>query len=176
MNFHERMTVKYIGARMRLVGRVPLPGTDLLPRDERARRFYTWSKPHRCLDPVPNQCGVDADKLQWLRQEAEFVAVRRSLAIFARMQRENPCGRPIFQLKVAVATAFKMDSEALYGRRALKAVTRPRQIAMMLAMRLTKSSSAEVGRRFGRDHTTVLYAEKKFAWLLDGATSQIGGA
>jgi chromosomal replication initiator protein len=43
--------------------------------------------------------------------------------------------------------------------RRVRAVARPRQIAMYLSRELTKQSFGEIGRRFGcRDHTTVLHA------------------
>jgi chromosomal replication initiator protein len=41
------------------------------------------------------------------------------------------------------------------------AVAFPRQIAMYLARQLTHASLAEVGRAFGKDHTTVLHAVDK---------------
>jgi chromosomal replication initiator protein len=42
----------------------------------------------------------------------------------------------------------------------------PRQIAMYLARQLTHASLAEVGRAFGKDHTTVLHAVDKIQTLL----------
>jgi chromosomal replication initiator protein len=46
------------------------------------------------------------------------------------------------------------------------AVAFPRQIAMYLARQLTYASPAEVGRAFGKDHTTVLHAVDKIQTLL----------
>src|SRR5690349_5074045 len=34
----------------------------------------------------------------------------------------------------------------------------PRQVAMLLALRLTEQGPTNIGRRFGRDHSTVLHA------------------
>lgn len=46
-------------------------------------------------------------------------------------------------------------------------IARPRQIAMYLARKLTKHSLPVIGRHFGgRDHTTVLHAERTVADLL----------
>ncbi len=47
-----------------------------------------------------------------------------------------------------------------------QAVAFPRQIAMYLARQLTHASLAEVGRAFGKDHTTVLHAVDKIQTLL----------
>ncbi|MEX2222861.1 MAG: chromosomal replication initiator protein DnaA [Candidatus Rokuibacteriota bacterium] len=49
-----------------------------------------------------------------------------------------------------------------------RAVAFPRQIAMYLARQLTHASLAEVGRAFGKDHTTVLHAVDKIQTLLKG--------
>lgn len=43
----------------------------------------------------------------------------------------------------------------------------PRQLAMVLAIEFTPASKAEIGRRFGRDHSTVCYAEKAVEKRLD---------
>jgi chromosomal replication initiator protein len=49
----------------------------------------------------------------------------------------------------------------------------PRQVAMYLARRHTGMSLADVGREFsGRDHATVLYAERKAAEMI-GADPQL---
>jgi hypothetical protein len=57
-------------------------------------------------------------------------------------------------------------AEMLSPRRAAR-IVRPRQIAMYLAKILTSKSFPEIGRRFGgRDHTTVLHANRKIERLL----------
>lgn len=47
------------------------------------------------------------------------------------------------------------------------AVSHPRQIAMALSRELTRHSLPGLGARFGRDHTTVLYATRKIAALCE---------
>ena len=48
-----------------------------------------------------------------------------------------------------------------------RAVARPRQVAMYLARRRTNSSLPEIGRKFGgRDHTTVMHAERRIEQLI----------
>jgi len=39
-------------------------------------------------------------------------------------------------------------------------VAKPRMIAMYLSRELTRHSSTEIGEAFGRNHATILYAEK----------------
>ncbi len=66
----------------------------------------------------------------------------------------------------AVCARFRMTREALHGANRCRKVARPRQIAMYLARRLTPRSYPAIGQWFGRDHTTVLYAERRIAALM----------
>jgi chromosomal replication initiator protein len=50
----------------------------------------------------------------------------------------------------------------LQSKRRSQSIAVPRQVCMYLARRLTNRSLEEIGAFFGgRDHTTVLYAERK---------------
>jgi chromosomal replication initiator protein len=65
---------------------------------------------------------------------------------------------------VAVADAFGVRPDALWGRRRTHSVVQPRQVAMYLLRQFTELSLAEVGAMFGgRDHTTVIYACERVA-------------
>jgi chromosomal replication initiator protein len=62
----------------------------------------------------------------------------------------------------AVLQRFNVRLSDLQSRRRTQAVTLPRQVCMYLARRLTNRSLQEIGAFFGgRDHTTVLHAERK---------------
>ena len=55
----------------------------------------------------------------------------------------------------------------LHSRQRTRRIVRPRQIAMSLAKELTSMSLPEIGDAFGgRDHTTVLHAQRKISELL----------
>ncbi len=61
-----------------------------------------------------------------------------------------------------VARFFNIRVSDLKGRRKVKGIARPRQIAMHLARTHTELSFPDIGRAFGgRDHSTVQYACKK---------------
>jgi len=72
---------------------------------------------------------------------------------------------------VSIETIIRVSAEHfgqrpsdLMGKRRHKSVSRPRQIAMYLARRMTDKSLVEVGAHFGgRDHSTVIYACEKIA-------------
>lgn len=61
-------------------------------------------------------------------------------------------------VKDRVARYFGLPVGSLRGRSRSSRVTRPRQIAMYLARKITSESFPEIGERFGRDHATVLVA------------------
>jgi len=62
----------------------------------------------------------------------------------------------------AVLERFNARLSDLQSKRRAQSVTVPRQISMYLARRLTNHSLEEIGAFFGgRDHTTVLHAERK---------------
>jgi chromosomal replication initiation ATPase DnaA len=96
--------------------------------------------------------------------------------IFARLREEIPSTNSVRHLQTAIATAFKIDLWVILGRSRRHGPVRIRHIALMLAHCCYKTSREDVSRRFDRNPATVMYAEKKLAAFLEGATSQIGGA
>ncbi len=67
----------------------------------------------------------------------------------------------------AVAEHFDIRSTDIKGQRRHRSVARPRQIAMYLVRELLEQSYPEIGRAFGRDHTTVLSACRKVEELIE---------
>ena len=60
-----------------------------------------------------------------------------------------------------VTDAFDVKLSDLQGRRRSRSIAMPRQVAMYLARQYTQHSLGEIGGFFGgRDHTTVLHANK----------------
>lgn len=51
-----------------------------------------------------------------------------------------------------------VSPQALFSDRRARYVAHPRQLAMWLAFKCTSLSIPKIGRKFGRDHTTVLHA------------------
>lgn len=65
------------------------------------------------------------------------------------------------------ADYFKLTVEDLYGSSRSQAVATARQIAMYLCREMTNLSLPKIGQLFGnRDHTTVMYANKKITELM----------
>jgi chromosomal replication initiator protein len=66
-------------------------------------------------------------------------------------------------IQEAAAAAFDLSRDRLLARDRSPRVALARQIAMYLARELTDVSLPEIGRGFGRDHSTVLHAHKRIA-------------
>jgi len=65
----------------------------------------------------------------------------------------------IADIQVRVAREFGIPPETMTGHSLARKFSKPRQIAMYLARKLTDQSLPQIGRQFGyRDHTTVLHA------------------
>lgn len=64
-----------------------------------------------------------------------------------------------------VAEFFNLTIADLLGTRRTRNVAEPRMIAMALARELTPDSSTAVGAAFGRNHATILHAEKQVEQL-----------
>jgi hypothetical protein len=78
-----------------------------------------------------------------------------------------PLPVPVEDIVRAVCTEFEVKRAKLLSVRRTKDVVAPRQIAFSLCKYLTLRTLPEIGRRFGRDHTTVLHGIRKMAAALD---------
>jgi chromosomal replication initiator protein len=79
----------------------------------------------------------------------------------------NPSRRLVSDIQQTVAAYFGLHAATMTSSDRRSHITRARQIAMYLASELTGHSIAEIGRRFKRDHTTVLHAMKAVAARVD---------
>lgn len=67
-----------------------------------------------------------------------------------------------------VAKYYQITVKDLKGKRRIKAIVVPRQIAMYLARELTEESFPKIGNEFGgKDHSTVMHAHEKITKLID---------
>ncbi len=60
-----------------------------------------------------------------------------------------------------VCKFYSVDEVILRGSQKTKGITEPRQIAIYLIRKLTKLSLPDIGKEFGKDHSTILYSIKK---------------
>lgn len=90
-----------------------------------------------------------------------------------RMQAElMVCSRADLIAEV-VAERFDISLEKLKGRRGSPRVSRARQIAMWITYNATKLSNSQIGRIYGRDHSTVVHAVREVTRLSE-APGEVG--
>ena len=75
-------------------------------------------------------------------------------------------GKQLDEIQKKVAEHFNISVKELQSSRRARTVARPRQVAMYLAKQLTSRSLPEIGRKFDRDHTTVMHAVRKVEELI----------
>lgn len=74
----------------------------------------------------------------------------------------------ILQIQEEVARYYHISLKELKGKKRVKSIVVPRQIAMYLTRELTDNSLPKIGAEFGgKDHTTVLHAHEKIEKLMD---------
>lgn len=81
--------------------------------------------------------------------------------------RSNDRRVTIDEIQKQVAEYYNIRLSDMHSTRRLRAVARPRQVAMYFSKTLTSRSLPDIGRKFGgRDHTTVMHAVKKVEELI----------
>ncbi len=168
-SYGTRLSEHYAAVRSRLGA----PSTGLA-REAVLLDFRSDS--HVVDDPVPNQRRATALTVEPISSAAEIVAARRTLAAFARLRAADPATNSMTHLLHATAIGFKVDVAVILDRSRRPNAVRIRQIAMYLANHVCGMSRQAISKRFDRNHTTVLYAQRKLEGLLDGATSGVPSA
>ena len=70
-------------------------------------------------------------------------------------------------IEAAVCARFGLTPEILRGPKKHRGIARPRQIVMFLAREMTPLSYPRIGAHFNRDHTTVLFAQRRITELME---------
>ena len=70
------------------------------------------------------------------------------------------------EIQRRVSEHYSIRLSDMIGPKRVRAIARPRQIAMYLSKQMTSRSLPEIGRRFGgRDHTTVMHGVRRIEEL-----------
>lgn len=78
----------------------------------------------------------------------------------------------ILQIQEEVAKYYHIQLKDLKGKKRVKSIVVPRQIAMYLSRELTDNSLPKIGAEFGgKDHTTVIHAHEKIQQLMEKDTT-----
>jgi chromosomal replication initiator protein len=96
------------------------------------------------------------------------VTVSAARDVLSRLERDCIRIVRISDIDSAVCRLFGVTSDRLKSAARNRDLTQPRMLAMYLARRITRAPYSEIGAYFGgRNHATVISAEKKIARLLD---------
>ncbi|PZU10037.1 helix-turn-helix domain-containing protein [Sphingomonas sp.] len=80
----------------------------------------------------------------------------------------TPRAPRLADIQAAVCRQYRIRPADLLGPSRRRTISRPRQIAMYLATRLTHRSIPDIGRFFGgRDHSTVYHARDRISALAE---------
>ena len=72
-----------------------------------------------------------------------------------------------------VCTFYSVDETVLRGPQKTKGINEARQVAVYLIRKLTNLSTPDIGKEFGKDHTTILYSIKKVEAALAGGDTSL---
>ncbi|MGN7678961.1 MAG: chromosomal replication initiator protein DnaA [Anaplasma sp.] len=90
------------------------------------------------------------------------VTIESASGILSDLLRANHKLVTVGMIQKKVAEFFGIKLEDMYSARRLRALARPRQVAMYLAKKLTQKSLPDIGKSFGgRDHATVIHAVRQ---------------
>lgn len=74
----------------------------------------------------------------------------------------------ILTIQEEVCKYYQIDLKDLKGKKRVKRIVLPRQIAMYLSRELTENSLPKIGAEFGgKDHTTVIHSHEKIQQLVE---------
>ncbi len=80
------------------------------------------------------------------------------------LPQEKPKPITVELVQKIIGKYYKIKESTIKGKKRVRSIAFPRQIAMYLCRELTEDSFPEIGAKFGgKDHTTVMYAWRKIA-------------
>ncbi len=94
------------------------------------------------------------------------MSVDRAAKVLVDLLPANDRTLTVEAIKRLVCDRYNVRPTELNSRRRARAVARPRQVAMYLAKQLTALSLPDIGRKFDRDHSTVLYGVRRIEELM----------
>lgn len=132
--------------------------------------------PHKVMEFLAHKITSNVRELEGAlnRIAAHAMLVGRDITLentqecLRDLLRANDRRLTVEEIQRKVAEHFKIRVAEMHSASRLRAVARPRQIAMYLSKELTSKSLPEIGRKFGgRDHTTVMHAIRKVPELIE---------
>jgi chromosomal replication initiator protein len=156
-----------------LVARIDAPCLEtrvaIVEKKAKAREIQL---PHEVALFLAEGVRRGARELEGALVQLQHAAAADQLPITVELARRivgDGTARPTRQIRMeeivdAVSERFGVKRSQVQGRGRSRSIARPRQVCMYLARRLSHRSLQEIGKYFGgRDHTTVLHAERQIS-------------
>lgn len=106
----------------------------------------------------------------WSQMSGSAVTGSIARKLLGRLERDCLRMIRIADVEVAVCEFFGLEAEAIRSASRKQSLSQPRMVAMYLARKLTQSAYSEIGAHFGgRNHSTVMSAERKVAEQINSA-------
>lgn len=122
-----------------------------------------------------SQPEVNGELFEIERKPSRKVGITRAKMILGPIEPGSGSVVRLGDIDREVAALFGLAPSDLKGKSKARRITRPRQIAMYLARRLTPSAYKEIGEHFARNHSTVMSGERTIRRMVgDGETVQVG--
>ena len=107
------------------------------------------------------------NRLEWhFRHFGGELSVDRAEKVLEDLLPANDRTPTVEAIKGLVCDRYNVRPAEMDSPRRARSVARPRQVAMYLAKQLTSLSLPDIGRKFGRDHSTVLHGVRKIEGLM----------
>lgn len=107
----------------------------------------------------------------WSQMTGQKVSVSMARQLLGRLERDCLKLVRVSDVESAVCEFFGVEADDLRSSSRKRTLSQPRMLAMYLSRKLTQTAYSEIGAYFGgRNHSTVMSAEKKVAELLQTAT------
>jgi chromosomal replication initiator protein DnaA len=109
----------------------------------------------------------------WSQMTRHKVTISVARQLLGRLERDCMKLVRVSDVENAVCEFFGVEAESLRSQSRKRSLSQPRMLAMYLARKLTQSAYNEIGAHFGgRNHSTVMSAERKIAGALNSNSSE----
>ena len=150
---------------------------DITPPDLETRTAILRKKADDTLSYIAGQIDSNIRELEGAlvrvqafatMQNSDITTSLAAEAIKALKSSHGSTQVSILQIQEEVAKYYHIHVNDLKGKKRVKGIVVPRQIAMYLSRELTDSSLPKIGGEFGgKDHTTVIHAHEKIQHLVE---------
>jgi len=114
---------------------------------------------------IPLVTLIEPDVTAWVERQNEIPLPPPKEPWFHIIEEIGDTGISIPEIQRAVAKDYEIQLKYMLSHRHQASIVRPRQVAMYLAKEMTPATLPMIGRKFGRDHTTIMHGVRKIARL-----------